>query len=531
MAFFFFALRSSKNPSLTLMRKPRRIFYDLCKMKHLLLSFLLISRLTVISGEYSLNSNTIKAYDCVLSLRMNEAAGILSSEKKTSPGNLFVPYLEHYSDFLKTIISEEAAVYEAFKTSASDRLRQLENGDKSSPWYQYGIAQHYLQLGFAKLRFGHSSSAALDINKAYRLLVSNHEHFSDFAPNRTALGLMQVLIGSVPENYRWVARLFAFEGTIEGGIANMQRVLQDEASADEFPFLKAETIFLLTFATFNLSPGPGQSAFTEMLLNDSNNTVLISGNPLLTYSKAVFLMHQGKSSDAAELLTTARFGSNHYPFHYLDYLNGIARLNALDYGASLYFLKYVNHFRGKSFIKSAYQRLAWTELLKGNQKGYSAYMQRVKLLGNTTLDGDAQALKEAESAAIPHVQLLQARLLFDGGYYARAEEVLQSVSTYNLPDERSKLEYQYRMARNHHEWGKTRQAIEEYKKVIAGGRNQPYYFAANAALQLGLIYEKQNKPEEAILHYKDCLSMDYDEYRTSISMKAKAGLNRLRKSL
>lgn len=507
-----------------------RNFYELCNMKHLLLPLLLVSNLMVFSGEYRLNSNVNKAYDCVLSLRLNEAAGILSSEKKAGTGNLFIPYLEHYSDFLKTIISEEADIYETFKTSASERLSQLENGNKSSPWYQYGIAQHYLQLGFAKLRFGHSSSAALDINKAYRLLVRNHEMFPAFAPNRTALGLMQVLIGSVPDNYRWVARLFAFEGTIEGGIANMQRVMQDEALKSEFPFLKAETIFLLTFTTFNLSPGPGQSAFAEMLLNDSNNTGLITGNPLLTYSKAVFLMHQGKSSQAAELLTAAKFGANHFPFHYLDYLNGIARLNALDYGASLYFLKYVNHFRGKSFIKSAYQRLAWAELLKGNEKGYYAYMQRVKLLGNTTLDGDAQALKEAESAAMPHVQLLQARLLFDGGYYARAHEVLQSVSPASLPDERSRLEYQYRKARNHHEWGKTRQAIEEYKNVIAEGRNQRYYFAANAALQLGLIYEKQNKPEEAILYYKECLSMDYDEYRSSISMKAKAGLNRLRKS-
>jgi tetratricopeptide (TPR) repeat protein len=106
--------------------------------------------------------------------------------------------------------------------------------------------------------------------------------------------------------------------------------------------------------------------------------------------------------------------------------------------------------------------------------------------------------------------------------------VLQSVSPASLPDERSRLEYQYRKARNHHEWGKARQAIEEYKNVIAEGRNQRYYFAANAALQLGLIYEKQNKPEEAILYYKECLSMDYDEYRSSISMKAKAGLNRLR---
>ena len=53
------------------------------------------------------------------------------------------------------------------------------------------------------------------------------------------------------------------------------------------------------------------------------------------------------------------------------------------------------------------------------------------------------------------------------------------------------------------------------------------YFAANAALHLGIIYENEDNLKEAEKYFRLCRSLDFDEYETGIKQKAKAGLNRL----
>jgi hypothetical protein len=482
----------------------------------------------VIAGDYQLNQNCLNAYDHILSLRFGKAKEILRTESKINPDNRIVSYLENYAGFLEVIISEDKDNYQRFSARKNTLLKNLESADPQSPWHLYTQAQLNLQHAFTALRFEEYSSAALEINKAYRLLTKNAKLYPEFQPNQVALGLMQVLIGSVPQNYQWVTRVLSLQGTVEQGISNMQGVLNDPSTDLNYPFLRAETLFLLTFTTFNLSQDPEKTGFIDEHLSIEKNRRMIEKNPLLIYAKSVFLMHTGRNELAIETLKAAPTSKDYYPFYYLQYLNGVARLNRLDKEAEVWFLRYVNNFKGNSFIKSAYQRLAWIALINGDEDGYKKYMQRVLLLGNTAIDGDKQALKEANTGKIPNTKLLKARLLSDGGYYAEAQSALSSVTKTDLKDNNEIAEYRYRFARNNHKWGKTALAKADYEQTIILGENQKWYYAANSALQLALIYEEEHNIEKARQYYEKCLSMDYDEYRTSISQKAKAGLLRLK---
>ena len=82
--------------------------------------------------------------------------------------------------------------------------------------------------------------------------------------------------------------------------------------------------------------------------------------------------------------------------------------------------------------------------------------------------------------------------------------------------------------RETHEWGKTKQAIDCYEETLKNGKKDKWYFAANAALQLGLIYEKTGNRTKATECYNQCLSLNPNEYSNSIHQKAKAGLSRLK---
>ena len=504
-------------------------FLALAQMKvRFVFGFLLLMVAHSYAADYDMNSNCRQAYDHILRLRFKQAESILTGESNSNPNNRIVSYLRNYAGFLEVIISEDKQKYEGFLSAKQGYLTHVASGEALSPWHLYTQAQIHLQHSTAALRFGDYANGAIGMNKAYRLLVKNETLFPEFRPNQVALGLLQVLIGSIPQNYQWVSKILYLQGTVEQGTENMQRALHDPVTAREFPFLTSESIFLLTFTTFNLSEDPQKVEFVDRFFNKPEIRQTLTNSPLLIYARSVFLMHTGRNEEAIEVLNMVPLSEDYYPFHYLQYLTGMAKLNRMDKDADVWFLRYVNKFKGSSFIKSAYQRLAWISLIKNDTTGYENYMKRVELFGNTTIDGDKQAEKEAKSKFIPNALLLKARLLSDGGYYTKADKVLIGIDQTGLKSEHERLEYSYRLARNNHNRGKISQAKDGYISIILRGEKQPWYFAANSALQLGLIYENEGNPEKARQYYKKCLAMDYDEYRTGISQKAKAGLSRVK---
>ena len=480
------------------------------------------------SYDYSMNKDCLKAYELILQLKLDEADAMLKTSGKTSPGNNIIPFLENYSDFLKIIISEEEGVYRTCLSSRKPRLARLEEGNVHSPWHLYCQAQLNLQWAFARIKFGEYTTAALELNRSYRLLTRNKELFPDFSPNDAALGLLHVLIGSVPENYKWIIETLAFEGTVDQGIGEFRQLFSNSATLVQYPFLKSESLFLLSFITFNFSPSTEDSGLLLHLIENPGNRALITGSPLLIYAASAYYLHNGMSNKALGLLMNRPTGKEYYPFHYLEYLTGIARLNKLDVGAKLNFLRFVVNFRGKNFIKSAYQRLAWIELLNNNREGYRMYMDRVRLMGGGDLDGDKQAMAEAGEPSPPDLSLLKARLLFDGGYYKEALSALENPVASGNWSKREKIEYTYRLGRIYHKSGNIANAILNYTETLNQGSAFPYYFAANAALQLGNIYENTGNRQKARSYYRQCLDLKYTEYQTSISQKAKAGLSRVK---
>jgi tetratricopeptide (TPR) repeat protein len=74
---------------------------------------------------------------------------------------------------------------------------------------------------------------------------------------------------------------------------------------------------------------------------------------------------------------------------------------------------------------------------------------------------------------------------------------------------------------------KYNEAIASYSKAINIGRSSNYYFAANAALCIGNIYEYIKDYNLAANYYNQALSMKHHEYQNSIDTQAKEGLDRV----
>ena len=157
-------------------------------------------------------------------------------------------------------------------------------------------------------------------------------------------------------------------------------------------------------------------------------------------------------------------------------------------------------FKGQNYIKDAYQKLAWHGLLQGNTNQYQQYMAACKQYGHALVAGDKSALKEAKQKVIPNATLLKARLLFDGGYYQKGYDLLQGMSYSDFPDLKSQLEFHYRLGRITHQLQRFPEAINFYQTTIEKGKNQTFFFACNAALQLAKPVSYTHLTLPTILH-------------------------------
>jgi tetratricopeptide (TPR) repeat protein len=240
-------------------------------------------------------------------------------------------------------------------------------------------------------------------------------------------------------------------------------------------------------------------------------------------------MKTGRNDRAIEALVSAKTLPGRYPFYYLEYLEGVTRLNRLDFSAATNFYNYLNEFKGHNYRGSAWQRLAWISLLKGDTADYTVRITQMRSAKIRQTDEDKQAVSETQQGRYPNAKLLRARLLYDGGYYLKAlDELLNTPVNITVKSARDMVEYHYRLGRIYQALGSEENAIVHYQVAIGKGGGDPWYFATSASLQMGLMYEKRGEWKKAEASFLSCLSFPVKEYRTSLREKAKAGIERLR---
>jgi tetratricopeptide (TPR) repeat protein len=470
--------------------------------------------------HFTWNAEAREAYALVLDLRFQKADSVLTLLEKRDANNLCAPYLRDLTDFLYIVVQEDEQAYVQRSKLKDKRLAAFERAAHNDPFKNIALGETHLHWAFADMRFGNYFSGAMGIRKAFKLLEENTQRFPNFIQTYKSMGLLHTLVGTVPDNYRWAAKMMGVDGTIPQGIAEMQRVIKGNSGRLEFIHVQKETLFLFTFLQLNLVND------IEAVRSVQKHLDRHSG-PLMDFAKARVLQRTGDTDAAIDLLARS-VAKRPNAFPYLQFLLGDMKLARLDVDADRLFLTYLKIFKGKSYLKAAQQKLGWYALLVNNDKdGYIEHLAAVKTVGSTAVDEDKAAQKEAESGIVPNRTLLSARLMFDGGYHARALKELEDAPSAKFVSVEEKLERQYRLGRIHHEMGNHQKAVDAYRATMRDGASSTRYFAANAALQLGLLYEQLGEKEKAREAFASCSTFKNTEYRDSINQKAKAGLNRL----
>lgn len=473
------------------------------------------------AAYYAWSPSARLAYEKVMQLRFAEARAQLSRLRTEEPDNLMRILVEDYIDFFTIYIGEEERVFERLKSHKQQRLSLLRRqGDDSSPWHNYLQADILLHWALARLKFEQYATSFLEVNKAFKLLSQNAERFPDFLPNRKNLGILHAIAGTIPDEYNSaVSWLTSLEGSLAQGRAELESVLME---MDEEYVFRDETYVLYAYMLLHLAD-EGDEAWKVI----EHSGLRVEDSPLSCFVMANVAMRLGENDRALEILEQCPSGRVYFPLPYLHFMRGICYQRKLRPEAEHYFELFLLTFRGRHFIKEAWQKRAWQALLNGDEERYRYCMSACRQMGVAVTDGDKSALREANLGLQPHPDLLRIRLLYDGGYYSQARQWMQNLGIEDFATHAHRVEFVYRSARLAHAEEQWEEAFAKYKLTLQMGADDPWYYACKAALELGHICEHQQDLKQAAFYYRRCLSLNPDEYRTGLHQAAKAGLKRL----
>ncbi len=458
------------------------------------------------------------AFQKINQLDLDEAEAFLKSHCK--PSNAARLLMEDYIDFYRVFIYENRKEYHRGKAKKNERIASLQKSSLDKRWSRFIQAEIHLHWAILHFKMNESLDAFQDAGLAIRLLEANHRQFPEFAYTYKSLGLMHALIGTVPDEYSWAARLIGFEGSLDRGKKELSAfVAFAETHNDIF---KEEAYAAFSFFQAFLENKP-QQAYHYWTSKVSS----IDPTPLNTWVHSRLASRAGYN-DAVINIVSALPQAERQKLPVLYFLLGQARLNKLDGKASADFLQFLHLFRGNSYVKEAYLKLSWCCLLNNDLKGFHFYKKECLSKSIAMTDEDKLAQSEAQSDKIPDLELLKARLLFDGGYVRAAYHNLLTREMHYMNNPEYRLEYSYRMGRLCQADKKYEEALRWFQRTIQFDPSCKNHISSNALLQTGLIWEARNKPDTAVYYYRKVLDCRPAHYRRSIHQKAKAGFNRLK---
>ncbi len=471
------------------------------------ISFFLFNSFNIYASKTDSTFNYI--FNNILELKFNKSQLQITKSKLPEYKK---KYLETYSLFIKTFLNQEQQDFNEFIGVSSDNIDFYNKLNDSLPEKLFYISQTKLMISINDFIFGYYYKSATNFLSSYYLIKKNNNKFPEYIKNYKLLGIFDVILGNIPKDYNIVKKLFSLNGDINSGIKKLKYYYSSLKIKSE----KTEASIILYFTNKNFS-----NNITYLNFNDKTK------NPLLIFTYSNYLLSTDSTLKAIKILNNYKPDSN-FIFYYIYYQRGLLKLYSLDKSAKKDLLFFVNNFSGINYIKSAFEKIYWYNIIFNNKSDNIKIAEKIKNIGNAAIDEDKQALKNIENP-YSNIILLKSRLLFDGGFYKKTLALLiknKNSALYKNIEE--KLEYLYRLARVYDKLNNNNKAINLYKKVILYGSNQPYYFVANSALCIAEIYEKQKNFTQAKFFYKKCLSINNYGYKNGIELKAKAGLNRIK---
>ncbi|QKG56256.1 DUF3808 domain-containing protein [Hymenobacter sp. BRD128] len=458
-----------------------------------------------------------RAYTELLKLKAGTCRQLLASEPANAPGTLLVA---DCADFLELLISLDISRYDATVAAQDARLATLDKAPAGA-LRDYARAEIRLHQAAAQLAFHHEVRGAWNLRQAMLLTQAVAQRYPGFLPARKTLGLCQFGIGSLPEGYHWLLRLLGLRGSIDEGLANLSL-----AAGQPHDFQAESQIILALVRESYYKKGDESLALAGRLAREQPD------NLLYNYLVVSLNKRQHHGEEALAAYRARPTGPAYLPLAFLHHLAADLLLYKGDYAPSIAEnQQFLREFRGDYYRKDAAFKLYLAAWLGGDPAATTErYRQQINLAGPLTIEEDIYAQRFYHDAQLLNPSLTRARLLTDGGYYTQAMGILQKFRATPATPVRDQLEAPYRRARVWQGLARPDSARADYLRTLrlsAALGDPPYYFAPQAALQLGYLALAAGQRAAAKNYFERATTYQKHEYKNSTDQKAKVALRGL----
>ncbi|HZY78072.1 MAG TPA: tetratricopeptide repeat protein [Cyclobacteriaceae bacterium] len=454
-----------------------------------------------------------KIHELVLNLEVDQAYKALDKIKTNEFHKLYVLSICETVDIL---ISEDEARFQKVETKFKERLKYLSSltGSAETLFLQ---AELNLQRGFNFLNLGQEFNAVWAIRSAYNLTQECLKKYPDFVPIKKTSGVIEVMVGSVPDKYHFFMSLLGMKGSVVTGQKQLEQLRVSESSLST----EANLLYFTIKGLINQQIEEALRGFNSILKDSPDNRLAL-------FLAVNMMMKNSQSEDALKLIHSLDANPGGIPIFYIDYIRGEIHLQKGDYPQAIAaYQKFITNYKSQNFKKDSYYKISLAFHLQGKPELAKANFEKAKVTGRDVVEPDHHADAQLKEGTLPNAKILKVRLYTDGGYYKDAKELFHSIVPTDLKSKKEEVEYFYRKARLAHKTNELSAAKIFYQQTIDMSGETQWYFAPNSALQLGYIAQASRDYPLAKKYFQMALTYKKHEYKNSIDGKAKSALEQL----
>jgi len=485
-------------------------------------SFLSIIGLSPLKAQYQVNNRIQTAWMLLMDLKLDDAKQVLDEELAFNPQNYYAYYLQQTCDAYALLINSTDEEFDAF-VERHETLREIMDGKyEDSPYYLFCKSEMDLQVGVFSIIHGSQFSGMRKAFSAYREVYKNLSKFPNFKPSLKLDGFFNVAISNLPPFVKWAVSVFGVASDFDYGMKMLHNLYDEQKNIKG---INAEAaLFIIFTAKINKTPEDVYH-FTQTLDTNIRNLFIHQ------YFRTNIAYRTGHNEEALKDLKEFNGKNSSSAQLIYDYLKGKILLRKLQDSSAYYIESFLQHLKKPEYYKEMKYNLALSYLLKSDVSQYHELCQDVIKGGNEINERDREALYDASLDYQPHINLVKARLLIDGGYLDEAVKYLNEFKKNPQNQLAYQLEYHLLLARYQVLTEETAQAITNFDFVMKNGSKTDYYFACAASFYLGRIAEVNGKLEEAENDYKTSVDLYKSEYYEYLGDKANKALARVRQAM
>jgi tetratricopeptide (TPR) repeat protein len=476
--------------------------------------FLLLTIPAWADNIWTFDADLQKIHRLIINLQTEQAHKLLEKSKSDPFQKMYVLSL---CETLDVLISEDEDKFQKIESNFRERLKYLNNLPPSADAL-FLQAELNLQRGFNFLNLGQEFNAVWAIKSAYNFTQDCLKKYPDFIPIRKTSGVIEVMIGSVPDKFHFFMSLLGMKGSVITGQTQLQELRDSPSSLN----IEADLLYFTIKGLINQQIEEATKGFIDILKEEPDNKVAL-------FLAVNMMMKNSQSEDALKLIHTLDASPGGLPMYYVDYLRGEILLEKGDYtNAILTYQKFISNYKSQNFKKDSYYKISLAYYLQGKMDLAKTNFEKAETTGKDVADPDHHADAQLKEGGFPNAKILKVRLYTDGGYYKEAKETFQSITPADLKTKKEQVEYYYRKARLAHKTSDISAAKIFYQQTIDMSGESQWYFAPNSALQLGYIAQASHDYPTAKKYFEMALTYKRHEYKNSIDGKAKSALEQMR---